>query len=195
MPTDEMIVAQTREWVLSVVIGDNFCPFARKEMENDTIRYCVIRDTGHEGTGAWDENAFEYAMMALLAECRLLDEDAGVETTLLIIPEGVDDFDHYLGLLSLANELLAAQGYEGRYQLASFHPDYCFAGASKDDPANYTNRSPYPTLHLIREASIERVLQGVEKPERIPERNIRYAREAGLAAMQARLQACLKPKE
>jgi len=180
MCTDEVVISQTREWVSTVVIGDNFCPFARKEMVNNTIRYVVC------------SHSLDDTLMALMSECKNLDDTPATETTLLIYPKGFDDFQTFLELVTLADNLMAGQDYEGTYQLASFHPDYCFAGSSEDDPANYTNRSPYPTLHLIREESIERVLQDVQNPEKIPERNVRYAREKGLSAMQARLSACLK---
>jgi len=182
MCTDELVISQTREWVSTVVIGDNFCPFARKEMVNNTIRYVVC------------SHSLDDTLMALMSECKNLDDTPATETTLLIYPKGFDDFQIFLELVTLANNLMADQDYEGTYQLASFHPDYCFAGSSEDDPANYTNRSPYPTLHLIREESIERVLQDIQNPEKIPERNVRYAREKGLSAMQARLSACLKAR-
>lgn len=180
MHTEEVIIAHTREWVSSVVIGDNFCPFARKEMVNNSIRYVVCSEV------------LEDTLMALVSECKTLDDSAATETTLLIYPQGFDDFQVFLELVAIADNLMADQGYEGVYQLASFHPDYCFAGSSKDDPANYTNRSPYPTLHLIREDSIEHVLQDIENPEKIPERNVRYARDKGLSVMQAKLNACFK---
>lgn len=183
MPSDEIIIEQIKSWVSSVVVGDNFCPFARKEMENNTIKYVVVGDKG-------DKEALETALMALMAECKTLDEHDEIETTLLVLSEGFADFQDFLGLLELANNLMAEKDYEGVYQLASFHPDYCFADATDDDPANYTNRSPFPALHLIREESIEQVLEGIDNPERIPERNIRYAREKGLAYMQKKLKAC-----
>lgn len=183
MSSDALIIEQTKSWISSIVVGENFCPFARKEMENDTIRYRVIGEKN-------DKDALENALIALMAECQLLDDNEAIETTVLIYSEGFSDFQTFLMLLELANNLMADKGYEGVYQLASFHPDYCFADAVDEDPANYTNRSPYPALHLIREDSIERVLEGVDNPERIPERNIRHAREKGLAFMQDKLKAC-----
>ena len=182
MHSDDVIIAHTKEWVSAVVIGDNFCPFARKEMVNNSIRYVVCSEV------------LEDTLVALISECKTLDDAPSTETSLLIYPKGFDDFKVFLELTALADNLMADQGYEGVYQLASFHPDYCFADSSKDDPANYTNRSPYPTLHLIREESIERVLQDIENPEKIPERNIRYARDKGLSAMQAKLNACMQKK-
>lgn len=183
MPSDQVVVDQIKAWVASVVVGDNFCPFARKEMENDTIRYVVVRSQKQQ-------DVLESALMALMSECKALDSCEAIETTILVYADGFTDFQDFLGLLDLANDLMAQKGYEGVYQLASFHPDYCFADATDDDPANYTNRSPFPALHLIREASIERVLEGIDNPERIPERNVRFAREKGLAYMQEKLKAC-----
>ncbi|MCX7088408.1 MAG: DUF1415 family protein, partial [Methylococcales bacterium] len=84
------------------------------------------------------------------------------------------------------------QDYEGTYQLASFHPEYRFANAPNDDPANYTNRSPYPMLHLIREASIEAVLSTYPDPESIPERNIQYTRQLGITTLRKLLADCFK---
>ncbi|UZE95659.1 DUF1415 domain-containing protein [Alkalimarinus alittae] len=188
MPSDELIIEQTKAWVSSIVVGENFCPFARKEVERDTIRYRVVGDKH-------DKEALENALVALIAECKCLDENDSIETTVIIYSEGFSDFQAFLELLELANNLMADKDYEGVYQLASFHPDYCFADALDDDPANYTNRSPYPALHLIREESIACVLEGIDDPERIPARNVRYAREKGLAYMQEKLKACSVKRE
>ena len=87
----------------------------------------------------------------------------------------------------MANSLMSQGGYAGIYQLASFHPDYCFEGEDKNDPANYTNRSPYPILHILRESSIEAVLKRYPEPESIPENNIAKARELGSSFLQALL--------
>ncbi|SHE98716.1 hypothetical protein SAMN02745148_01523 [Modicisalibacter ilicicola DSM 19980] len=162
---------QTRAWVERFVVAHDICPFARRELERDSIRYVM----------ASAEN-LEEALLALIDECRRLDDDPSIETTLLVLPNGVEDFDDYLDLLGLAEGLLEDQGYEGVYQLASFHPDYCFHGVDEDDPANYTNRSPHPMLHLLREASIERVLASFAHPERIPERNAALLRGMGRAS-------------
>ncbi|WP_250656719.1 DUF1415 domain-containing protein [Alkalimarinus coralli] len=189
MLSDEQVIEHTKAWVSSVVVGDNFCPFARKEVDNDTVRYCVARCM-NEGSVGQEESALENGLMALIAECIKLDDDAEIETTIVIYPSGFSDFQGFLSLTEIANSLLAANGYEGIYQLASFHPEYCFADSIGDDPANYTNRSPYPALHLIREESIERALEGISNPERIPERNVRYAREKGLQRMREKLLAC-----
>jgi hypothetical protein len=116
-----------------------------------------------------------------------MDIEPATETTLLILPEGCTQFNDFLDLTAMAEQLLIDQGYEGVYQLASFHPDYCFAGEDENDPANYTNRSPYPMLHIIREASIEQALKTYPNPELIPERNIELTRKLGLEKIQALL--------
>ena len=90
---------------------------------------------------------------------------------------------------------MVSQGYEGTYQIASFHPEYCFQGAEENDPANYTNRSPYPMFHLIREASVKVALENHPDPDSIPERNIEYAREQGIDKMKALLDKCIHFEE
>ena len=108
-----------------------------------------------------------------------LDQQAQRETTLLMFEQGFKDFEEFLDLVDLANALLAAQGYEGKYQITNFHPDYVFADSDDSDAANYTNRAPYPTLHLIREASMSEALDNYNEPESIPEHNIKLARRKG----------------
>ncbi len=181
---DETLIAHTRNWLQSVVIAHQYCPFAKREVENDTVRYCVVHDT-----------EINSLLHSLVAECLILDNHPETETTLIIFPTGLENFNLFLEILSLAEQLLTEQGYEGIYQLASFHPDYCFQGAEQDDAANYTNRSPYPTFHLIREASIEKAIATHPDPESIPQRNVAFAREQGLDTMQALLAACTQHKE
>ncbi|MDV2858878.1 DUF1415 domain-containing protein [Oceanimonas sp. AH20CE76] len=168
MPEQQQYIEHTENWVKQVIMKYNLCPFARREVERASIRYVVV-----------EEHKPKEVLQALLAECRLLDEQPETETTLVILPRGFEGFYAYLDLVDLADELLFEQGYEGKYQLASFHPDYCFDGEPQDDAANYTNRSLYPTLHLIREASIEAALTDYNDPESIPERNIHFARRKG----------------
>ena len=181
MPEDSIIIEQTRKWVNEVVIGCNFCPFAAKEVKQDKVRYRVLGN----------KTANEVAEI-LLEEAQLLDKETGIETTLLILSGCFEDFDDYLDLVTLAEKIVQRNNYEGIYQVASFHPDYCFEGADETDAANYTNRSPYPMLHLLREESIEKVLERFPDPESIPERNINWAREKGLAYMRALRAACMQ---
>jgi uncharacterized protein len=167
-PGPEAVIARTRHWLESVVVGLNFCPFAKRELRHDRVRFqlCHTDDP-------------ETALMQLIEECRHLDVSPDTETTLLIFPEGFADFDDYLDLAGLAEDLLADQGYEGVYQVASFHPDYCFAEADSEEAANYTNRSPYPMLHLLREASLDDAIDNYPDIDSIPEKNMQKARTLG----------------
>jgi len=173
MPT-EQIISQTKAWLTSFIIEYNICPFAKQEYNRGSIHYSVI-----------ESNNTERCLQAVISECLRLDAQADIETTLIIYPDNFQHFEDYLDFLSLAESLLVAQNYEGIYQLASFHPQYCFEGENPMDPANYTNRSPYPMLHLIREASLEHALKSFPHPELIPERNIRVTRELGIEKVQA----------
>lgn len=150
-------------------------------MLQKTVRFVVLT-----------ENTLESSLESMMNELRFLDQNESIETTLLIFPHQYADFESYLDLVDLSEALLEEQGYEGIYQVASFHPDYCFSGSEETDPANYTNRSPYPMLHLLREDSVTRVLEHYEDPEGIPERNIAFAKKKGLAAMKLLREACME---
>ena len=174
------IIERTRKWIMEVVIKCNFCPFAAREVKRNSIRYTVSPDLTQKE-----------ALHALLEECKLMEADDQIETTLLIFSQGFKTFREYLQLVEKAEGLIRKNGYEGFYQIASFHPDYFFAGAPMDDAANFTNRSIYPMLHILREASIEKVLERYPEPERIPEANMRFAREKGAAFMKMLRDSCL----
>ena len=182
--SDKSAIAQTQCWLKTVIVEHDFCPFAKRELERGSIRYSVDHS-----------NDLASALQVVIDECVYLDNNEATETTLLIFTQAFNRFDGYLELVELAQALLTDQGYAGTYQLASFHPDYCFADAEQDDAANYTNRSPYPMLHLIREVSMEQALKHHPDPEAIPERNIEYARELGQEEMQRQLEACCKIDE
>lgn len=162
------IIEPVKQWLADVVIGFNFCPFARREFESGRVRYRVV-----------DGAKIKSAIAALLEELHHLDAHEEVETTLLIFAGGWQDFYGYLNLLDLAQHSLQDVGYEGAFQLASFHPEYVFEGEAYDDASNYTNRSPFPMIHIIREASIERAVASHSNIDEIPERNQRIAREKG----------------
>jgi uncharacterized protein len=172
MDTRTMAIDQTKKWITTVVVGCNFCPFAAREIKRNSIHYQVETST--------DLNV---CLQAFLQECIRLDNEDAIETILLIFPNAFPTFDAYLDLLSLAERVLKKKGYEGIYQVASFHPLYRFADSQDNDAANYTNRSIYPMLHLLREEKIEQALQHYPDPEQIPERNIQFAREKGQAYM------------
>ncbi|WP_368485393.1 DUF1415 domain-containing protein [Pseudoalteromonas sp. SD03] len=175
-------ISQTREWVSSVIVKYNFCPFARKEVENNCIHYIVS-----------NANTIDDAVMDMLEQCIELDRESERETTLIMFDNGFSDFEDFLDLVDLANALLVAQGFEGKYQIANFHPDYVFADSDETDAANYTNRAPFPTLHLIREASMSEALENYDEPESIPEHNINLARRKGIDFWQQLLENCKKP--
>jgi len=174
-----LVIQHTKKWLETVIIANNFCPFAKREIINRSIRFEVV-----------DSREIEACLESLILACEHLDENTDVETTLLIIPDGFTAFEEYLDLVDIAERLLEARRYEGIYQLASFHPNYCFAESSSDDPANYTNRSPYPMLHLLREASIEKSLKNIDNPESIPLANIERARSLGSNVLEKLLEKC-----
>lgn len=173
------VIEHTQKWLETVVIAHNFCPFAKRELIKGSIHFEVV-----------EHRDIESYLEALIIACEFLDTNPNIETTLLILPDDFNDFEHYLDLLDIAERILEARRYEGVYQLASFHPDYCFDEASSDDPANYTNRSPYPMLHLLREASIELSLKNIDDPEAIPLKNIERARSIGFNDLQKQLENC-----
>lgn len=175
------IITQTKKWIASFIIAHNICPFAKREYDSGSIHYELVTS-----------DTFEEQLQTLILACSNLDNNSNIETTLLILTNGLDDYDDYLDFLAVANALMHKQGYEGVYQLASFHPDYCFEGVAADDASHYTNRSPYPMLHLIREASLEKVLTHYPNPEKIPERNIEYTRELGVKTLRELLASCYK---
>jgi hypothetical protein len=164
----QQAIAQTADWVQQVIVKYNICPFARAEVERQSMRYSVC-----------SEQEMEHVLTALLNEWQWLDAHPETETTLVILDKGFVEFAEYLDLLDFANELLVVEGYEGVYQIASFHPNYQFADSELDDAANFTNRSPFPVLHILREASLEKALIDYSDPESIPERNIEFARRKG----------------
>lgn len=179
MTPDSVIVEQTLRWLDSMVIGLNFCPFAQRELEQNSIHYAVIQNTSTQS-----------CLESLIMECERLDHNPDIATSLLIYPEQWAAFDDFLDYLALAESLLEAQHYQGVYQLASFHPHYCFEAEADDDPANYTNRSLYPMLHLLREAQLEAALKHYPHPEQIPQDNIQRTRALGTAELKAMLENC-----
>lgn len=158
------VIAATRRWLERAVIGLRLCPFAAGPYSGGRVRMTVSAHTTSAG---------------LLEELRgelewLHAQDPNQwETTLLIHPFALADFHAYNDFLAEGDAALAELGLEGRLQIASFHPDYQFAGTRAQDIENCTNRSPYPMLHLLREDSIERALAGVPDPDEIYRRNIR----------------------
>lgn len=166
----ETVVRDTREWLERAVIGLNLCPFAKAVHVKGQIHYAV--------SGATHPRQLLNDLAAELDG--LLAHDAKVrETTLLIVPGCLHNFLDFNGFLGQADRLLRKRRLEGVFQLASFHPGYQFAGTEADDVTNFTNRSPYPTLHLLREESIDRAVQAIAQPEDIFEANMKTLRSLG----------------
>jgi hypothetical protein len=179
--TETEIVNATRKWVEDVVVGYNLCPFAKKELVRDRVRF-VVSDAADEDT----------LLQALHSELQRLDEEPEVETTVLIHPGVLQDFEAYNEFLDGADGLLAYLDMEGVYQIASFHPAYQFAGTDPESAENYTNRSPYPMLHLLREASLEAAIESHPDVDGIPGRNIKLTEELGVETMREALSNCIK---
>jgi hypothetical protein len=168
-PADEAVAA-TREWLEKAVIGLNLCPFAEAVHAANQIRYVL-------------SNALtpEDLLADLVRELRTLvaANPAEVETTLLIHPHVLDDFLDYNDFLDIADAAVEDLGLTGTIQVASFHPQYRFAGAEPDAIENYSNRSPYPMLHLLREESVERAVAAFSDDQQFTERNIETLRRIG----------------
>ncbi len=184
LSSSEALIAATRRWVERLVVGHNLCPFARRELEGERVRFTV--------TAAEDE---EGLLMALAEELELLRRFPDIETTLLIHPQVLQDFLDYNQFLAACEALLLESGLEGVFQVASFHPDYQFAGTTADDAENYSNRSPYPMLHILREDSVARAVAGHPDVEGIPNRNIALLNELGAEQLRATLRDCLTDSE
>jgi len=167
---EETAIADCRQWVEQVVVAHNFCPFAKRELRRNAVRF--VSDASGD---------MRMTLEHMLSECAFLDAHQDTETTLLVLSRGFEDFMAYLSLIEHAEDALALNGYEGVYQVASFHPAYCFADSLSDDAANFTNRSPWPMLHLLRESSLDNAIDSYPDVDAIPERNIQKARALGLA--------------
>lgn len=168
--TKEDVIAATRTWLEKAIIGLNLCPFAKAVHVKNQIRYAVSAAQSRE-----------MLQSDLVSELQLLaaaDPDE-IDTTLLIHPDVLTDFFDYNDFLEVADATLAQLGLAGRIQVASFHPDYQFADTHPDDIENYTNRSPYPILHLLRETSIERAVAAFPDAAEIFEKNIETMRRLG----------------
>ena len=180
---DDEIIAAVQRWVRSFVVDMNLCPFAKRELIRNRIRFAL--------TAAKTEEAL---LIALQAELELLESDNTIETTLLIHVNVLQDFDDYNQFLNCTDELLGRTGLEGVYQIASFHPHYRFDGTESDDAENYTNRSPYPMMHIIREESLARAIAESANVDQIPARNIALMNKMGQDKLRTLLQACINGK-
>lgn len=172
MPHSSAVDA-TVQWLEDMVIGHNLCPFAKKPHTKKQIHFHDA-NTGKQ----------KAALIELAEQIQRLEETPSIETTLIVFSVGFKDFYQYLDLVDNAMDWLADNGYEGIYQIASFHPEYLFEGEDIDSASQYTNRAPYPILHLLREGSLTRALENYPEPERIPENNIAKMHAIGARQLQ-----------
>ena len=179
--SDDDIIALTRSWVEQAVIGLNLCPFAKSVARKNQIEYRV----SHAREPAALLRDLQTALQTMI------DTPAdNIDTLLLIHPWVLNDFFDFNDFTGLADELLDQSGLSGVLQIASFHPQYQFAGVAADDVTNATNRSPFPTLHLLREDSLDRAIDSVPDTDQIVERNLAQMNElgdAGLRELQERI--------
>ncbi|EMA8956805.1 DUF1415 family protein [Vibrio fluvialis] len=160
---NQAVAASVNQWLDDVVIGLNLCPFAAKPQRNQQIKICVSNATREEDL-----------LQDILDQLLELDtkEPQELETTLVVVPDMLQDFTDYNFFISWVEALIRQQDWEGVFQVATFHPNYYFAGTEPEDAENLTNRAPYPIFHLIREESMEKVLKHYPNPEAIPDTNI-----------------------
>lgn len=176
MATQEDVLAATQRWLERAVIGLNLCPFAKAVHVKGQVRMQVC--AASEGTEV---------MEALQDELRFIaaSDAQAHDTTLLVLPGAFDDFLEFNALVAQGERLVRRLGLSGVIQLASFHPRFQFAGTDEDDIGNFTNRSPYPTLHLLREESIDRAVQAFPDASAIYDTNIGTLQRLGLAGWDA----------
>ncbi|MCU7372230.1 DUF1415 domain-containing protein [Paucibacter sp. O1-1] len=176
MTTAAQIEADTRVWLEKAVIGLNLCPFAKSVHVNNRLRYVV------SGATTPEELLKELAKELLLL--RRSDPDE-IETTLVIHPQVLQDFLDFNDFIGAADALVEDLELDGELQIASFHPQYQFDGTAPDDISNYSNRSPYPTLHILRESSIERAVETMTDTDAIYEANMATLEKLGLDGWKA----------
>jgi len=174
--SDEDVIAATREWIEKAVIGLNLCPFAKAVYVKNQVRYVVSRAPHLDGLLEDLDRELDFLAAA---------DPEEIDTTLLIHPTLLPDFLDFNDFLQLAEAAVEEHGLEGVIQLASFHPQFQFADTAPDDIGNYTNRAPFPTLHLLREASIERAVAAFPEAETIYQRNIETLKALGHAGWNA----------
>ena len=169
----------TRRWINSFIVDLNLCPFARREVLRNSMRFTVFEDSDPANI-----------LHALSEEITLLHNSPEIETSFLILPAGMPDFRDFNDFIYAAESLTEALGWEGRYQLVGFHPQYQFANTEPDDAENYTNRSPFPMLHILRESSVSDAVATTHDTALIPQRNIATLGDLGTTVLKARWRNC-----
>ena len=155
----------TIKWIEQWVVGHNLCPFAQSPYIHNRIRFSIFDDPDPS-----------LSLALTLDEIHTLDENPDIQTTLIVFGKHPLSFEDYLELFDNAENLITECGYQAHYQIASFHPDYCFANEAPADPSNYSNRSPYPMFHLLRSDDVYRARLSHPDIDSIPNRNIDYLR-------------------
>jgi len=173
---EQEVIADTRAWLEKAVIGLNLCPFAKSVHVNERIRYVV-------SAAETPEDLLKDLARELLALKRADPEE--IETTLVIHPHTLTDFLDFNDFLGAADALIEDLELDGELQFANFHPHYQFGGTEPEDITNYTNRSPYPTMHILRETSIERATETMDDTDSIFEKNIETMEKLGIEGWRA----------
>lgn len=176
------IEQQIRAWLEQFVVGLNLCPFAAPVVSSEGLRIKIC-----------DATDIDTIMQSFLSELDLIQStlESDIATTLLVIPNALKDFEEYLDVIDLAEELLSEVGLEGVIQLASFHPHYQFAEEPVESASHFSNRSPYPLIHFLREDMMASALQNFTNPEQIPARNIKTLQDIGRNNIEQRWQQLL----
>ncbi len=177
----QIIIQTTKNWIDRFVIELNLCPFAKAEISNNTVRFEVSTT-----------KTKEVLLQQLQDELNHLNQNPDIETTLLIHPKALVSFDAYNHFLEHCDDLLESMQLEGTYQIASFHPNYQFADTNIDDAENYSNRSPYPMLHILREHSLEKAIDNHPNTEDIPNKNIITLNKIGSNECHLRFKRCFE---
>ena len=166
-----------RAWLESFVVGLNLCPFARPVVASDAMHITVC-----------ESDELQQVAETFMAELVLIQQspESEIATSLLVLPNALNDFEEYLSFIENAEALIEEMDLVGIIQLASFHPDYQFSGEPAESASHFTNRSPYPVIHFLREEMMERVLEDFPEPESIPLRNIKTLEEIGRAEIEKR---------
>jgi hypothetical protein len=173
--TNERAIARVRAWIELFVVDLNLCPFARPVVSTDALRIV-----------ACESASLKVIATLLITELDLLSRssESDIATSVLVFTRGLENFDDYLGFLDDTQTVLEQMGLEGEVQLASFHPDYRFEGEPIDAVSHFTNRAPYPLIHMLRETMVTTALEDYPNPERIPERNIQTLERLGLEGIE-----------
>ena len=179
MSTSDLIEKHIRAWLESFIVGLNLCPFARPVIASDGLRIAIC-----------ESEDLDQLHRAFLTELDLIQQskEQEIATTLLVMPNALTDFDDYLMFIDNAEALIEELGLDGTIQLASFHPDYLFDGETEDSASHFSNRSPYPVIHFLREEMLTDALEEFPNPEQIPLRNISTLEKIGRAEIELRWQ-------